>query len=176
VIGFVGSSGSGKTTLIERLVPILKRSGRRVGVLKHAQREFDVDRAGKDSFRARAAGAAQVLVASHRRWALMAEEPEPADEPRLSQLVSRFTPGEIDLVLVEGFAHEVYRKIEVYRPAHGQPPKCWPGDPNVVAVATDAGPLPLCRPPQLNLNQPVAIGDFILSLIGHRTSRAVTLG
>ena len=176
MVGFVGSSGSGKTTLIERLVPILKLSGRRVGVLKHAQREFDVDRAGKDSFRARAAGAAQVLVASHRRWALMAEEPELAEEPRLSRLVSRFTPGEVDLVLVEGFTHEAYWKIEVYRPAHGQPPKCWPADPSVVAVATDAAPLPLCRLPQLNLNEPVMIGDFILSLIDHRISGAITLG
>ena len=165
LIGFVGSSGSGKTTLIERLVPILKLMGRRVGVLKHAQRDFDVDRPGKDSFRARAAGATQVLVASHRRWALMAEEPEPADEPRLSQLVSRFTPGDVDLVLVEGFAHEAYRKIEVYRPAHGQPPKCWPGDPNVVAVATDVEPLPLCSIAQLKLNEPVTIADFIMSLI-----------
>jgi len=48
-VGFVGSSGSGKTTLIERLVPILSTRGLRVGVLKHAQRDFDVDRPGKDS-------------------------------------------------------------------------------------------------------------------------------
>jgi molybdopterin-guanine dinucleotide biosynthesis protein MobB len=167
VIGLVGSSGSGKTTLIERLVPILRSSGRRVGVLKHARPGFDVDQPGKDSFRAREAGAAQVLVASHRRWALMADEEEPADEPRLAQLVSRFTPGAVDLVLAEGFAHEAYAKIEVYRPALGRAPKCWPADPTVVAVATDAAALPLCRVLQLDLNDPRTIGDFILSWIGH---------
>jgi molybdopterin-guanine dinucleotide biosynthesis protein B len=164
-VGFVGSSGSGKTTLIERLIPILSRAGRRVGVLKHAQREFDVDQPGKDSYRARAAGAREVLVASHRRWALLAEEPAPEDEPRLARLLTRFTPGQVDLVLVEGFAHEVYPKIEVYRPRRGQPPKCWPQDPHVVAVATDE---PLVVPlvvPQFRLDDPGAIADFVLSLL-----------
>jgi molybdopterin-guanine dinucleotide biosynthesis protein MobB len=164
-VGFVGSSGSGKTTLIEKLVPILKGRGRRVGVLKHAQRDVDVDRPGKDSYRARAAGASEVLIASHRRWALMAEEPAPAGEPRLIPTLARFTPGQVDLVLVEGFAHEPYPKIEVYRPSWGRPPKCLPGDPNIVAVASD-GPLPgTFTVPQLDLNDPGAIAEFVVQLL-----------
>lgn len=163
-IGFVGSSGSGKTTLIERLVPLLVLAGRRVGMLKHAQRDFDVDRPGKDSFRARAAGATQVLVASHRRWALMAEEPSPENEPSLARLLARFTPGQIDVVLVEGFAHEAYPKIEVYRPSHGAPPKCWPDDPDVVALAADAPVAARSSVPQLNLNHPPDVAAFILAL------------
>ena len=169
-VGFVGSSGSGKTTLIERLVPILNARGRRVGVLKHAQRDFDVDRPGKDSYRARAAGASEVLVASQRRWALLAEEADPEAEPRLARTLTRFTPGQVDLVLVEGFAHEAYPKIEVYRPSHGQPPKCWPGDPDVVAVATDEeiGRSPV---PCLDLNDADAVASFVLRLVPLSASR-----
>jgi molybdopterin-guanine dinucleotide biosynthesis protein MobB len=164
-VGFVGSSGSGQTTLIERLVPVLSTRGLRVGVLKHAQRDFDVDRPGKDSYRVRAAGAREVLVASQRRWALLAEESEPDSEPRLAHTLARFTPGEVDLVLVEGFAHERYPKIEVYRPSHGKPPKCWPGDGDVVAVAADAeiGPSGVAR---LDLNDPEAVARFVIELAG----------
>lgn len=170
-VGFVGSSGSGKTTLIERLVPILTARGRRVGVLKHAQRDFDVDRPGKDSYRARAAGAREVLVASQRRWALLAEEADPDTEPRLARMLARFTAGQVDLVLVEGFAHEAYPKIEVYRPSHGQPPKCWPGDPDVVAVASDEE-LGLRSPvPCLDLNDADSVAAFVLGLLAPSASR-----
>ena len=167
-VGFVGWSGSGKTTLIEQVLPILKARGLRVGVLKHAQRDFDVDRPGKDSFRVRAAGATEVLVASQRRWALMAEEPAPEAEPQLFRALTRFTPGQVDLVLVEGFAHEAYPKIEVYRPTWGRPPKCLPGDPDVAAVATDALLPSAFAVPQLNLNDPDAIAEFILRLLVRR--------
>jgi molybdopterin-guanine dinucleotide biosynthesis adapter protein len=163
-VGFVGSSGSGKTTLIERLIPLLSARGLRVGVLKHAQRDFDVDRPGKDSYRVREAGAREVLVASQRRWALLAEEAEPEMEPSLARTLARFTPGEVDLVLVEGFAHERYPKIEVYRPSHGHPPKSWPGDQDVVAVATD-GEIGASRVPRLDLNDPEAIAEFVLRLM-----------
>jgi molybdopterin-guanine dinucleotide biosynthesis adapter protein len=164
-VGFVGWSGSGKTTLIEKVLPILKARGCRVGVLKHAQRDFDVDRPGKDSFRVRAAGATEVLVASQRRWALLAEEPAPDSEPHLVRALTRFTPGQVDLVLVEGFAHEAYPKIEVYRPSWGRPPKCVPGDPDVVAVATDALLPSTFAVPQLDLNDPNAIAEFVLRLL-----------
>ena len=167
-VGFVGSSGSGKTTLIERVVPILLARGRQVGVLKHAQRDFDVDRPGKDSYRAREAGAVEVLVASQRRWALLAEEAEPEGGPHLARALARFTPGQVDLVLVEGFAHEVYPKIEVYRPSRGQPPKCWPGDPDVVAVATDVD-LGASRVPCLDLNDAEGVAGFVLQLAARKS-------
>ena len=52
VVGFVGTSGSGKTTVIEQVVARLADTGLRVGVLKHARHGFDMDRPGKDSYRA----------------------------------------------------------------------------------------------------------------------------
>ncbi|MCO9876610.1 molybdopterin-guanine dinucleotide biosynthesis protein MobB, partial [Salmonella enterica subsp. enterica serovar Give] len=36
---------------------------------------MDVDKPGKDSYELRKAGAAQTLVASQQRWALMTETP-----------------------------------------------------------------------------------------------------
>ena len=121
-VGFVGSSGSGKTMLIERIVPLLAARGVRVGVLKHAKQNFDVDQPGKDSYRLREAGASEVLIASQRRWALLAEEPEPEAEPRLARTLARFTPGELDLVLVEDSRTRCIRRSRsTGRPA-GSPP------------------------------------------------------
>ena len=64
VIGLAGWSGAGKTTLLTRLIPHFNAQGLRVSVIKHAHHQFDVDVPGKDSWRHREAGAAEVLVAS----------------------------------------------------------------------------------------------------------------
>lgn len=163
VVGFVGWSGSGKTTLIEALIPIISERGIRVAVLKHAHHGFDMDRPGKDSYRVREAGAIQVLVASRERWVLMAEATRSGcAEPPFAELLSRFDPREVDLVLAEGFSTEAYPKLEVYRAERGEPPKCWPHDPHLIALVTDsrpAGPAPV---PVFDLNAPAAVADFIL--------------
>jgi molybdopterin-guanine dinucleotide biosynthesis protein B len=84
IIGIAGFSGSGKTTLIEKVVPLLVADGLRVSLIKHAHHEFDVDQPGKDSYRHRHAGCAEVLVSSSRRWALM-HELRGAPEPTLQE-------------------------------------------------------------------------------------------
>lgn len=161
VVGFVGASGSGKTTLIAAVLPALRAGGLRVAVLKHAHCGFDMDRPGKDSYRVREAGAAEVLIASRSRWAHLGELEDGRDEPPFRELLERFDPR-VDLVLAEGFAREAYAKIEVYRPALGEPPRCWPGDPCVIAVATDA-PLAVARPvSRLDLNAPHDVAAFLL--------------
>jgi molybdopterin-guanine dinucleotide biosynthesis adapter protein len=162
VAGFVGASGSGKTTLIARVLPALRAEGLRVAVLKHAHCGFDMDRPGKDIYRVREVGASEVLIASRSRWAHLGELEGDLDEPPFRELLERFEPGRVDVVLVEGFARECYPKIEVYRPALGEPPRCWPGDPSVIAVATDA-PLAVARPVgRLDLNAPLEVAGFLL--------------
>ena len=134
VIGLAGWSGAGKTTLLTRLIPHFNAQGLRVSVIKHAHHQFDVDVAGKDSWRHREAGAAEVLVASSNRWALM-HELRGAPEPRLPELLSKLSA--VDLVVVEGFKREPHRKIEVYRAGNGKP-LLFPDDPGIAGIATDA--------------------------------------
>ncbi|MCO5099534.1 MAG: molybdopterin-guanine dinucleotide biosynthesis protein B [Burkholderiaceae bacterium] len=157
VFGFAGYSGSGKTTLIEQLIPRFVLRGLRVSLVKHAHHLFDIDKPGKDSYRHREAGASEVLITSDQRWVLMHElRDEP--EPSLHEQLQRFSP--CDIVLVEGYKHAVIPKLEVHRPSLGKEP-LHPNDPNIVAVASDA---PVAtRLPQLDLNDPDAIVEFILA-------------
>ena len=160
IFGFAGWSGSGKTTLIEKLIPLFAGRGLRVSLIKHAHHTFDVDQPGKDSYRHRHAGCSEVLVSSSRRWALV-HELRGAPEPRFAELIERLSP--CDLVLVEGFKRERLPKLEVYRPATGEP-LLHPGDPDIVAIATD-GRLDT-RLPQFDLNDAPAIAGFVLRHLG----------
>jgi len=170
-VGFVGASGSGKTTLITAVLPALSSAGLRVAVLKHAHCGFEMDRPGKDSYRVREAGASQILIASRHRWALLSELGDDLEEPPFHDLLGCFDRDRLDAVLVEGFAREQYPKIEVYRPALGEPPRCWPADPNVIAVATDA-PL-VVEPPvrRLGLNDVPEITAFLLDHLAVAAAR-----
>jgi molybdopterin-guanine dinucleotide biosynthesis protein B len=166
VLGFVGSSGSGKTTLLEQVVELLTDAGVRVAVLKHAKPGFDIDsNPGKDSHRLRAAGADQVLVASRDRWALMAQQADPLREPSLQSMLGHLDATVLDAVLAEGFGHERYPKIEVYRPAQGRAPQCWPDDPSVIAVASDS-PLTTAPASWLDLNDPLSVAWFAAGHLG----------
>ena len=62
LVGFAAFSGTGKTTLLLKLLPLLKASGQRIAVVKHAHHSFDMDYPGKDSYRLRAAGADEIAV------------------------------------------------------------------------------------------------------------------
>ena len=129
LLGITGWSGSGKTTLLTALIPLLAARGRGVSTVKHAHHDFDLDQPGKDSWRHRAAGAHEVMIATSRRWALLHENP--GEEPDLAELLARLAP--VDLVLIEGFKASPHPKIEVHRPSLGKPP-IWPGRPDIVAV------------------------------------------
>ena len=134
VFGFAGWSGSGKTTLIEQLIPRFTRRGLSVSLVKHAHHEFDLDQPGKDSFRHRQAGCREVLVTSAVRWAVQ-HELRGAPELTLEAALQRLSA--CDLALVEGFKAAAIPKLEVYRASVGKP-LLHPGDPRIVAVATDS--------------------------------------
>lgn len=158
--GVVGWKNAGKTGLMERLVTEITRRGHSVSTVKHAHHSFDVDHPGKDSYRHRAAGASEVLLASRNRIALMQELRE-ADEPDLASLLARLSP--VDLVLVEGYKRDAHPKVEAHRAETGNP-LIAPDDPTVRAVASDV-PLDLDRP-TFDLNDTSAIADFILAEVG----------
>ena len=112
VLGIAGFKNSGKTTLLVRLVEELTRRGYRLATVKHAHHSFDIDHAGRDSYRHREAGAREVAVVSRYRWALMHELGGlEADEPSLQEVVGKLGP--CDLVLVEGYKRDRHPKIEV---------------------------------------------------------------
>jgi molybdopterin-guanine dinucleotide biosynthesis protein B len=134
VLGVVGWSGSGKTSLLEFLVARLAERGLRVNVIKHSHHDVVLEPPRKDSARLRAAGAAEVMLASPYRVAVM-RELRGAQEPALAEHLARLSPA--DLTLVEGYKWEPIPKLEVHRPALGQPPM-YLDDQHIVAVASDA--------------------------------------
>ena len=68
-----GVHNSGKTTLLEKLLPVLRSRGLKVGVIKHDGHDFTPDVPGTDSFRLREAGAEGVAVYSGTRYLLTEE-------------------------------------------------------------------------------------------------------
>lgn len=165
VLGFCAYSGTGKTTLLKQLIPELNQRGLRLAVIKHAHHNFDVDIPGKDSYEMRKAGARQMLVASHVRWALMTEDARDGD-PELVHLLKQIEADKVDIVLVEGFKKLALPKIELHRAAHGKP-FIYTQDENILAIACcDDTQLPSDALPselrQLDLNNVSQIADFVI--------------
>ncbi|MDH6634727.1 UNVERIFIED_ORG: molybdopterin-guanine dinucleotide biosynthesis protein B [Lelliottia amnigena] len=158
VLAIAAWSGTGKTSLLKKLIPALCAQGIRPGLIKHTHHNMDIDKPGKDSYELRKAGAAQTMVASAQRWALMTETPgeEALD---LDYLVSRMDHSTLDLVLVEGFKHESVAKILLFRSDAGHEIAELTVDQHVIAVASD---IPLSLPvPILDLNDVAGVVAFI---------------
>ncbi|MCS0051642.1 bifunctional molybdopterin-guanine dinucleotide biosynthesis adaptor protein MobB/molybdopterin molybdotransferase MoeA [Vibrio parahaemolyticus] len=161
ILGFAAYSGTGKTTLLEALLPKLTEAGLRIGMLKHAHHNFDVDKPGKDSYRLRKAGASQMLIASRNRFALMTETPEA--EAEFEYLLTRFNEDKLDVVLVEGCKNIAFPKIELHREEVGKP-WLYPHDENIIAIASDSAELD-SELPQMNINDLDAIAQFVLQYV-----------
>lgn len=159
VLGLAAWSGTGKTTLLVKLLPLLRGQGLRVGMLKHAHHDFDIDQPGKDSYLLRKAGAEQLLIASRQRWALMVESPT-VDDVSLTAMLAQLNRNALDLILVEGFRHEPFPKIELHRAGLGKPLLCL-DDASIMALASDT-PIETDLP-WLDLNVPADIANFILT-------------
>ena len=161
VFGVTGWKNSGKTGLMERLVAEITGRGLSVSTIKHAHHSTDVDQPGRDSFRHRAAGAHEVILASPLRWALM-HELRGADEPPLAELLAHLAP--VDLVLVEGYKSGPHPKIETHRDENPRPLLALE-NPTIRAVASNAAPVGL-DVPVFDLDDTSAIADFVLGEVG----------
>ena len=110
-LAIVGRHNSGKTTLIEQLIAELVRRGRDVGSVKHHSHVgFDIDYPGKDSYRHRAAGARETVIAAPGQIARIKSV---EGEIECSDIV-RSMPGH-DIVVVEGYRKSGLPTIEIMR-------------------------------------------------------------
>jgi molybdopterin-guanine dinucleotide biosynthesis protein B len=141
IVCIVGASGVGKTTLIESVIPLLRREGLRVGVLKHTHHTITLDLAGKDTWRHAQAGAEQVALLGPSGLAYIdygadGISPEAAIARHFSSM---------DIVLIEGYKWGPLPKVEVYRRALLPEPMC-AQDARLCALVTDdlvSTPLPV---------------------------------
>jgi molybdopterin-guanine dinucleotide biosynthesis protein MobB len=158
-VAFVADrSGSGKTTLLTEVLRLLKERGFRVGTVKHALHEVQLDREGTDSWHHTQAGADVCVIAGTGTLTTIMRRERPSLDEALA-LASRGT----DIILVEGFKDVPIKKIEVYRNGHSQRLLCrepQAAGSDIIAVASDVSldvPVPV-----LSLNDPVQVFDFIV--------------
>lgn len=145
-----GASGSGKTTLIRKLIAHLTRRGIRVGTIKHAHHDFDMDKKGKDSYVHFAAGASVTAVVSPHRTAVFAR----TDRRQTARdMFPHFR--NCRLLIVEGFHGAGLPTIEVFRRSVSPVLRTRPR----AVVTSDSLDFegPLFRPSQIR-----EIADFIL--------------
>jgi|GEM_PF-793053 molybdopterin-guanine dinucleotide biosynthesis protein B len=123
-ISFIGFSKSGKTAIISELVKYFSERGYRVGVIKHTNKNFEMDREGKDSWRIYRAGA-DVIVLSPVKMAyqihledLNLQSNPPSNKFSKKELsledLTRFF-SEYDIIITEGFKKEFCKGIAVAR-------------------------------------------------------------
>jgi len=102
-----------------------------------------------------------MLLTSRYGWALMADT-QGTEDPDLQAMLDKLDQSRLNLILVEGFRHQAFSKIELHRPVLGKP-LIFPDDPSVIAVASDAEIAVATELPRLDLNNIPSIGCFILS-------------
>lgn len=159
VLGFAAFSGTGKTTLLVKLISMLSNREVRIGIIKQSHHDIEIDIPGKDSYELRKAGANQTLLTSPGRWALIHENKLKLehDLPATIELLQTST---LDLVLVEGFRHYPFPKIELNR-SELKKPYLFPEDEAIIAIATDNPEAVKNRLPVLDINNPQEIMDYI---------------
>lgn len=130
VLAVCGVKNSGKTTLLTGITRFLSARGLKVAVIKHDGHDFEPDRPGTDSFRHKQAGAYGTVVFSSGCFSLVKDTEKQMED----QTLFSFFP-EADLILLEGFKHTSYPKIEIVRKEISQAPvSCAQG---LKAIVTD---------------------------------------
>ncbi len=110
VMSIVGYANSGKTTVMTKIISELKSRGIRVATIKHHRGDFDIDHAGKDTFRHMEAGATTTVLSSPNKFAIVSKVEK---EKSLDELIEFIE--DVDIIITEGFKTEDKPKIEVFR-------------------------------------------------------------
>jgi len=110
IIGITGWKDVGKTYYASLIIKSLVKKGYKVGSIKHAHHDFDIDKPGTDSFKHREAGSSQVIISSSKRWAKITENKN-ENEKSLDELIQELQ--NVDVIVVEGFKKDNHPKIEI---------------------------------------------------------------
>ena len=151
VLAISGVKNSGKTTLIESVLPLLSAAGLSVAVIKHDGHSFDPDPPGTDTGRFMAAGASGTAIFDGEKFKLVKRQPVTEDA-----LIAQFP--EAHLILLEGFKHTQWPKLEVVRRGNSEGPVSDPA--TLLALVTDL-PLSLEGIPVLPLGNWPQIAQFL---------------
>lgn len=161
IVSIVGQSQSGKTTLVERLIAEFKGRGYHVATVKHACKDFDIDKKGKDTWRYTEAGSDAVAISTPRMLALI----KPQESNDSIDEVVRLLREDVDIIIIEGFHQAHVPKIEVYRKELNKGLRCDPGELKAI-VSDDTLDVDI---PQFSVEDISGIADFINErIIGKR--------
>lgn len=159
-------SETGKTTILEKLLPELKKRGLRVAALKGNLHHYNLDQAGKDSWRFAQAGAAVAGLTTADSYFLFGTSEEKSGTEAAAELLTN-----IDLLIIEGNKKSKNPKIEVVRSAINPEPLL---PENTVAVVSDRDDLDL-EIPVIDINDSKALADFICERFMNKDSRTGTI-
>ncbi|MBT4285986.1 MAG: molybdopterin-guanine dinucleotide biosynthesis protein B [Deltaproteobacteria bacterium] len=118
LLSVIGRSGSGKTQLITQIIPYFVSKNLKIGSIKHTHHQAQFDKKGKDSWKHKTAGSAQVLLMTDDQLAIYADIQE---KKTLREIADYWFQG-FDMVISEGFKKESGLKIEVCRQATQKTP------------------------------------------------------
>lgn len=117
---------------MEKLLPEIKKRGYRVATVKHDVHGFDIDQPGKDTWRHARAGSDIVVISSLQKIAII----EKVDtEKTLDEIIEKFDPDHLDLIITEGYKKQDKPKIEIFR--SGVSDKLLSRKEDLFAVVTD---------------------------------------
>lgn len=152
VVAVSGIKNSGKTTLITKLIPLLMERGYKVATIKHDGHEFEGDVKGTDTYQHSNAGAYGTAIFSNGQFMLRKQIKVTEQE-----LIGMFP--EADIIILEGFKHSTYPKIEVIRKGNSAESVC--NREGLFAIVTDTE----CQIPgikMIQLNDIKKVADSIL--------------
>ncbi|MGL4687282.1 MAG: molybdopterin-guanine dinucleotide biosynthesis protein B [Fusobacteriaceae bacterium] len=124
-----GSKNSGKTTFIQRLIKDFVLEGKKVGTIKHDGHDLIADVIETDSFKHREAGSSKTIVFSKSKFILI-----DYDNNLLTEDFLNFFLG-YDLVILEGFKHSNFLKIELIREDNSTESVC--KEENLMCIVSD---------------------------------------
>jgi molybdopterin-guanine dinucleotide biosynthesis protein B len=157
VVVLAGTSGTGKTTFLAKLIRELKSRKITVGTIKHHDRDFEIDKPGKDTWRHAQAGADAVALSSPSKVALIRKVEEELSLDQVAELI-----GKVDIILVEGYKRADKPKIEIHRKAHSRELLCAPEE--LIALVSD-GEWNLTIP-VFHLEDASGVADLLLDTFG----------